>query len=104
MTKAAPFHVIARQICNRICLEPTKGEHGLIFQVERKKDYKARTGHSPDEADAFFVAIETARTRRMFTATDPPKGRPENNIANWLQTRRTHSSFAADKLGFVGNL
>lgn len=97
-------HVIARQICNRICLEPTKGEHGLIFQVEPKRAYKARTGGSPDEADAFFVAIETARTRRMFTATDPPKGRLKNNIANWLQTRRTHASFAADKLGFVGNL
>jgi len=96
--------VIVRQMCQRTLLEPTKGEHGLVYQIERKKDYKARVGSSPDEADAFFVCVEVARERRLFTPSDPVPQKAMDNYAAWLQGRKTHSSFSADKMGFVGNL
>lgn len=96
--------IIAKQICQRICLEPTKGEKGLIFQVEPKKIFRARTGYSPDEADAFFVCVETARVRRLFVANDPVPQRAHENIAAWLGSRRTNASFSADRMGYIGNL
>lgn len=96
--------VIAKQMTQRLLLEPTKGEHGLMFQIEPKKLYKARVGSSPDELDAFLVAVETARTRRLFVAQDPPVGKAQKNIATWLQNRRTEASYAADKMGFHANL
>lgn len=97
-------NIIIQQITKRNLLEPTKGEHGLMFQVEPKKSYKSRTGKSPDEADAFFVAVETARVRRMFTPRDPVKGAKEGNNARWLNSPRTHASFSDNAMGFVGNL
>ena len=97
-------NVIAQQMTKRGLLEPTKGEHGLVFQVEPKKAYKARTGKSPDEADAFFVAVETARVRRMFVPRDPIPDSKKNNVARWLHQPRTHRDFAADKMGFVAGL
>ena len=38
--------LIAKQMTQRITLEPTKGEHGLIFQVEPKKEFKKRLGYA----------------------------------------------------------
>jgi len=96
--------VIVRQMCQRQNLEPKKGEVGLVYQIEPKMEYKSRVGSSPDEADAFFVGIEVARERRLFTPNDPVPQQAMDNYAQWLQGRRTHSSFSADKLGFVGNL
>lgn len=96
--------VIVRQMCQRVLLEPKKGEHGLIYQIEKKRDYKARVGSSPDEADAFFVCVEVARERRLFVPNDPVPQQAMDNYATWLQGRKTHASFSADKLGFVGNL
>lgn len=96
--------VIVRQMCQRQNLEPTKGEHGLIYQIEPKKEYKSRVGSSPDEADAFFVCVEVARERRLFTPNDPVPQKALDNYAAWLSGRKTHRSFADDKLGFVANL
>jgi len=96
--------IIAKQMTQRITLEPTKGEHGLVFQVEPKKEFKKRLGFSPDEADAFFVAVETARQRRLFNPCDPRPQQPVENIARWLQGRRTHGSFADNRMGFTSNL
>jgi len=96
--------IIAKQMTQRITLEPTKGEFGLLFQVEPKKEFKKRLGYSPDEADAFFVAVETARMRRLFNPADPKPQKPVENIARWLQNRRTHASYSDDRMGFVANL
>ena len=96
--------IIAKQMCQRLCLEPVKGPLGMILGVEPKKFFRARCGKSPDEADAFLVAVDGARTRRNFMPADPkPKG-DQPNIPKWLQSRRTHGSYADDRLGFVGGL
>ena len=96
--------IIAKQMTQRITLEPTKGEFGLVFQVEPKREYKKRLGHSPDEADAFFVAVETARQRRLFNPCDPKAQKPVGDIARWLQNRNTQRSFADNLMGFQSNL
>lgn len=96
--------IIAKQMTQRLLLEPTKGEFGLVFQIEPKKIYKSRVGSSPDELDAFLVAVETARTRRMFIAQDPVAQRAKNNIATWLQGRRTEASYSADRMGHHAHL
>lgn len=96
--------IIAKQMCSRKFYEPTKGEKGLIYQIEKKKDYKARVGSSPDEADAFFVCVETAMVRRMFTANDPVPDKELDDLKKYLQGRRTHASFSADKMGFIASL
>jgi hypothetical protein len=97
--------IIAKQFSQRAVLPPKKGPNGIRLQVESKKLFKARVGKSPDEQDAYLVAVELARVRHMFVPLDPvardTKGR---DMAKWLGTRRTHGSFAADKMGFVGNL
>lgn len=96
--------VIIEQLCKRKLLDPVKGPNGPRFQIEPKKNFRQRIGKSPDEADAFLVAIECARERRLFVPLDPPQGSEKKNIATWLQNRRTHASFAADRLGHVANL
>jgi hypothetical protein len=96
--------IIASQMTKRITLEPSKGEFGLMFQVEPKREYKKRLGHSPDEADAFFVAVETARQRLLFNPRDPVAQNPIDNMARWLRSRRTQQSYADDKMGFKSNL
>jgi hypothetical protein len=96
--------IIASQMTKRITLEPSKGEFGLMFQVEPKREYKKRLGHSPDEADAFFVAVETARQRLLFSPRDPVAQNPIDNMAQWLRSRRTQQSYADDKMGFKSNL
>ena len=97
--------IIAKQFAQRAVLPPKKGPNGIRLQVESKKLFKARVGKSPDEQDAYLVAVELARVRHMFMPLDPvardTKGR---DMAKWLGTRRTHSSFAADRMGFVANL
>lgn len=96
--------IIAKQMCQRICLDPKKGEKGLVYTVEPKREYKARVGSSPDEMDAFLVCVETAIVRRMFTPADPVPQRENLNIQQWLGQRRTIHSYAADRMGFCGNL
>lgn len=98
------FRVIVQQMCARNCYEPTKGEKGLIYQVEKKKDFKSRTGYSPDEQDAFLVALETALVRRMFSPQDPVARKDALSIHDFMRTRKTHRSFSADVMGFCGNL
>lgn len=96
--------IVAKQMSNR-GYETTKGQHGLMLQVEPKQKYKARVGSSPDETDSFLVAVELARTQHLFTPADPVQSdRKKNDLAAWLGTRRTHGTYAADKLGFVANL
>lgn len=50
-----------------------KGSSARV-RVEPKKNYKARIGSSPDEADAFFILLELARARFGFTVIDPVEG------------------------------
>ena len=97
--------IIAKQFSQRAVLPPKKGPNGIRLQVEPKKLFKARVGKSPDEQDAYLVAVELARTRHMFTPLNPvARVDKSNDMAKWLGNRRTHASYAADKMGFVGNL
>lgn len=43
-------------------LESVKGHGRMLQKIESKKQYRRRIGKSPDNADSFFVALETART------------------------------------------
>ena len=41
----------------------------------------------------------------MFTPLNPvARVDKSNDMGKWLGNRRTHASYAADKMGFVGNL
>lgn len=44
---------------------------GARLAVEPKDSYRGRVGHSPDEADAGFVALELARARHGLVAVEP---------------------------------
>ena len=97
--------VVAKQMCERIALEPTKGEHGLIMQVEPKKAFRLRKGYSPDETDSFLVLVELARQRFSFRPTDPLSVRQdEDNIAAWLGAGRTMRSLDPSAMGHVAHL
>jgi hypothetical protein len=93
--------VIIQQMCARRYVM-TKGQKGMRLQVEPKKEYKARVGKSPDEADSFLVAIEVARSQHLFVPTNPVQ-RDGEDLAKYLQSRRTHQTYAADRLGFVAH-
>lgn len=97
--------LIASQMCSRK-YEMLKGPAGMRLQVEPKRAYKARVGRSPDELDSLMVLIELARVRQMFKPMDPPSGqeKKEHELNAYLRNRRTHASFACDRLGFTQNL
>ncbi|MCH8247078.1 MAG: hypothetical protein IH951_11800 [Bacteroidetes bacterium] len=51
------------QFCNRfIVTDPTKHRPGLI-RIENKKDYKGRTGESPDDADSYVCGLDVVRIK-----------------------------------------
>jgi hypothetical protein len=54
-----------------------KGGKGLVLQVEPKKQYKARMGFSPDEADATFVMLDLCRSRHFLVPSDPVPARAQ---------------------------
>lgn len=94
--------VIIQQMCTRQYLT-SKGPKGIVLQVQPKKEYKANCGSSPDETDSFLVAVEVARTRHLLTPSDPVK-LEGSQLRDFLQNRRTTSSYACDKMGFVANI
>lgn len=97
--------IVAKQMCERICLEPTKGQHGLIMQVEPKKAFRARKGYSPDETDSFLVLVELARQKFSFRPTDPlTERKDEDNIAAWLGQGRTMRGLDPCAMGHVAGL
>jgi hypothetical protein len=98
-------NVIIKQMCNRSYLTK-KTSRGVVLQVEPKEKYKGRTGSSPDETDAFLVAVETARVRHGFLAADPVKERPEPNaLARWLKNQEfIRNPFDPSLLGHHANL
>ena len=96
--------LVAKQMCQRLFLPPTKGVLGMVLQVEPKGVYKARVGSSPDELDSFLVAVELARARHMFIPADPVAVRENKTIAAWLRPKRTLRDFAADRCGHVAHL
>lgn len=96
---------IVKQMCNRTFLTK-KTSRGVVLQVEPKEKYKARTGSSPDETDAFLVAVETARVRHGFLAADPVAERKEPNaLARWLKSKDfVRNRFDPSLLGHHANL
>lgn len=96
--------IIAQQMCNRR-YKTSKGSKGILLQVEPKPEYKGRMGSSPDEMDSFLVAVEVARTQHLLTPSDPVKKElAPSGLEHYLSQRKTVDSFAADRMGFVGNL
>ncbi len=73
---------LAKEICSRKNEEGHSGD-GRRVKAENKRVYKKREGHSPDDSDSFFVAIEHLRSRygfkpedRAAETADTPAGRP----------------------------
>lgn len=62
---------LAKEMCARTYQE-VKGKDGLRMLVEPKTDYKARTGESPDIADAAFVLLDLCRQRHHFRSGERP--------------------------------
>lgn len=62
---------LAKEMGNRR-YELVKGA-SLRVKVEPKSELKARSGASPDQADAAFLALDLARQRHGLVAVDPPK-------------------------------
>jgi hypothetical protein len=58
---------LAREMKARI-YDTIKGQDGLKMRAESKLDMKKRLGFSPDEADAAFILVDTARERFGFLA------------------------------------
>ena len=97
--------IIAKQMCERISLDPLKGPKGLILQVESKKDFRSRKGYSPDETDSFLVGVELARTRFGLIPSDPIATRKDGDtIAKWHESRRTMRGLDPANLGHVSQL
>lgn len=56
---------LAREMVNRRG-EKRKTDKGALSKVEPKEAYRARTGRSPDIADAAFILLDLARVRHGF--------------------------------------
>jgi len=96
--------VVVGQMCGRR-YDMTKGTKGMVLHVESKRLYKARVGKSPDELDSYLVGIELARERHLFMPLNPPlKKMNQEKLDYWLSNRRSLDTYAADRVGFVGNL
>lgn len=97
--------VIIKQMCGRL-YETVKASKGVLLKVESKEKYKARVGSSPDETDAYLVAVELARTRFGFLAADPvPERMKPDNMAAWLRNKdRALDKYDPSQLGHEANL
>ena len=82
---------IAKEMCARQ-YDTVKSEHGLKMRAESKLDYKRRNSSSPDNADAFFVLVDLARTRHSLLAVEPIKD--DDGMAK-LRKNYTFGSLAA---------
>lgn len=79
---------MARELTSR-CYEMVKGST-MRIKVEPKAEVKAKLGHSPDLADAAFIAVDLARSRFGLVSMEPIK---KNDDAMSLFTRRGPTSF-----------
>lgn len=82
------FTKLAKQMTTR-GYSTYKGSKGMILQVEPKKEYKARMGFSPDEADAVFVMLELCRSRHFLVPADPVPARAEKKNEDVMRFPRT---------------
>lgn len=96
---------IIRQMCARK-YESIKSSRGVLLKVEGKDKYRARMGHSPDETDAYLVAVELARTRFGVMAADPvPDSKAPTNMASWLRGKKfSENKYDPSRLGHDANL
>jgi hypothetical protein len=76
---------MARELTSRR-YDVVKG-NGTRVRAESKGELKGRLGHSPDLADAAFIAVDLARTRFGLTATEPRK-KDDNSSGLHLFQRR----------------
>lgn len=97
--------VIIKQMCGRY-YEDVKSHRGILLKVESKEKFKQRVGSSPDETDAYLVAVELARTRFGFVAADPVKERvAQDSLARWLKNKnQSELRFDPSRLGHEANL
>lgn len=79
---------LIRELCARQYVIKSKK-----LSVETKEDYKARVGHSPDDADAVAVLVQVAR---KLGATPAAKSASRNS-SNWLKVARKFDSVNTDE-------
>jgi hypothetical protein len=72
MLTAFHGHKFCDEINSLQGVDDTVKEGSLKIRVETKDSLRARTGVSPDLADAAFLALEMARARFGLVAVEPP--------------------------------
>lgn len=97
--------VIIKQMTSRT-YDTKKTSAGVVLQVEPKSKYKLRVGGSPDETDAFCIAVELARTRHGWLAADPITERKgPSELEKYLKSRQQDfQRFDPSMLGHSANL
>lgn len=83
---------LGRELKARI-YDSIKGATGLRIRVEPKTEMKKRLGFSPDEADACFVLLDTARERLQFLAGGLNQGVRKSTTSFLAKSRKADTVY-----------